>query len=96
MSHVSHGYATGASLHVTVPTDRDDDLPLQQWLTAERAATDALLAAGGTLTHHHAVGADHRPWLEREIGPLGVEVLRAVKDRLDPGGICNPGVLLPE
>ncbi|MGY1813861.1 FAD-binding oxidoreductase [Blastococcus sp. SYSU D00820] len=96
MSHVSHGYATGASLYVTVLADRDDDLPLQQWLTAKRAATDALLAAGGTLTHHHAVGADHRPWLEREIGPLGVDVLRAVKQRLDPQGICNPGVLLPD
>jgi alkyldihydroxyacetonephosphate synthase len=96
MSHVSHGYPTGASLYVTVLADRDDDLPIQQWLTAKRAATDALLAAGGTLTHHHAVGADHRPWLEREIGPLGVEVLRAVKERLDPQGICNPGVLLPE
>jgi alkyldihydroxyacetonephosphate synthase len=96
MSHVSHGYPTGASLYVTVLADRDDALPIQQWLSAKRAATDALLAAGGTLTHHHAVGADHRPWLEREIGPLGVEVLRAVKDRLDPKGICNPGVLLPE
>jgi alkyldihydroxyacetonephosphate synthase len=96
MSHVSHGYATGASLYVTVLADRDDDLPIQQWLTAKRAATDALLGAGGTLTHHHAVGADHRPWMEREIGPLGVEVLRAVKERLDPKGICNPGVLLPE
>jgi alkyldihydroxyacetonephosphate synthase len=96
MSHVSHGYPTGASLYVTVLADRDDDLPIQQWLTAKRAATDALLSAGGTLTHHHAVGADHRPWMEREIGPLGVEVLRAVKERLDPQGICNPGVLLPE
>ncbi len=96
MSHVSHGYPTGASLYVTVLADRDDDLPLQQWLTAKRAATDALLAAGGTLTHHHAVGADHRPWLEREVGPLGVEVLRAVKARLDPRGVCNPGVLLPD
>ena len=96
MSHVSHGYATGASLYVTVLADRDDDLPIQQWLTAKRAATDALLGAGGTLTHHHAVGADHRPWMEREVGPLGIEVLRAVKERLDPKGICNPGVLLPE
>ena len=96
MSHVSHGYPTGASLYVTVLADRDDDLPIQQWLTAKRAATDALLGAGATLTHHHAVGADHRPWMEREIGPLGVEVLRAVKERLDPTGICNPGVLLPE
>jgi alkyldihydroxyacetonephosphate synthase len=96
MSHVSHGYPTGASLYVTVLADRDDGLPIQQWLVAKRAATDALLAAGGTLTHHHAVGADHRPWMEREVGPLGVEVLRAVKERLDPDGICNPGVLLPE
>ena len=96
MSHVSHGYPTGASLYVTVLADRDDDLPIQQWLAAKREATDALLAAGGTLTHHHAVGADHRPWLEREVGPLGVEVLRAVKQRLDPTGICNPGVLLPD
>ena len=96
MSHVSHGYATGASLYVTVLADRDDDLPIQQWLSAKRAATDALLGAGGTLTHHHAVGADHRPWMEREVGPLGVEVLRAVKERLDPENICNPGVLLPE
>lgn len=96
MTHVSHGYATGASLYFTVLADRDDDLPIQQWLSAKRAATDAMLAAGGTLTHHHAVGADHRPWLEREIGPLGVEVLKAVKQRLDPMGICNPGVLLPD
>jgi len=96
LSHVSHGYPTGASLYVTVLADRDDELPIQQWLSAKRAATDALLGAGGTLTHHHAVGADHRPWMEREIGPLGVEVLRAVKQRLDPQGICNPGVLLPE
>jgi alkyldihydroxyacetonephosphate synthase len=96
LSHVSHGYPTGASLYVTVLADRDETLPIQQWLLAKRAATDALLGAGGTLTHHHAVGADHRPWMEREIGPLGVEVLRAVKRRLDPHGICNPGVLLPE
>jgi alkyldihydroxyacetonephosphate synthase len=96
MTHVSHGYPTGGSLYFTVLADRDDDLPIQQWLSAKRAATDALLTAGGTLTHHHAVGADHRPWLEREVGPLGVEVLRAVKQRLDPQGICNPGVLLPD
>ena len=94
--HESHGYPTGGSLYFTVLADRDDELPIQQWLSAKRAATDALLAAGGTLTHHHAVGADHRPWLEREVGPLGVEVLRAVKERLDPKGICNPGVLLPD
>jgi alkyldihydroxyacetonephosphate synthase len=96
MCHLSHGYPTGASLYVTVLADRDDDLPIQQWLAAKRAATDALLAAGGTLTHHHAVGVDHRPWLTEEVGALGVDVLRAVKQQLDPERICNPGVLLPD
>ena len=51
--------------------------------------------AGGTITHHHAVGADHRPWMRDEIGDLGVEVLRAVKAVLDPAGILNPGKLIP-
>jgi alkyldihydroxyacetonephosphate synthase len=53
-----------------------------------------MLAAGGTLTHHHAVGRDHAPWLEAEDGALGVEALRALKARLDPAGIMNPGALL--
>ena len=96
MTHLSHGYPPGASLYFTVLADRDEELPIQQWLGAKRAATDALLAAGGTLTHHHAVGADHRPWLDREVGALGVEVLRAVKATLDPAGILNPGKLIPE
>ena len=93
MCHVSHVYPTGASLYFTIIADRNDDRPLQQWLLAKRAATDALLSMGGVLTHHHAVGIDHAPWLAREIGDLGVAVLHAVKDRLDPTGICNPGVL---
>ena len=71
------------------------DDPVVQWAAAKTAATEAIVAGGGTITHHHGVGAEHRPWLEREIGPLGVEVLRAVKARLDPSGILNPGVLVP-
>lgn len=93
MCHVSHVYPTGASLYFTVVADRDDDRPLQQWLLAKRRATDALVSNGGVLTHHHAVGIDHAPWLAQEIGDLGVAVLHAVKDRLDPTGICNPCVL---
>ena len=54
-----------------------------------------MIAAGATITHHHAVGTDHKPWLAREIGPVGVQVLRAVKDSLDPTGVLNPGVLIP-
>jgi len=93
--HVSHLYAAGASLYFTVLARRDADDPVGQWTRAKAAVMDALAAAGATLTHHHAVGADHAPWLAAEDGDLGVELLRAVKDRLDPAGILNPGKLLP-
>jgi len=94
MCHVSHVYPTGASLYFTVVAKAADD-PVVQWAAAKTAATEVIVAGGGTITHHHGVGAEHRPWLEREIGPLGVEVLRAVRARLDPSGILNPGVLVP-
>jgi alkyldihydroxyacetonephosphate synthase len=94
MCHVSHVYRTGASLYFTVVFPAGGD-PVASWRSAKAAATDAVMAAGGTLTHHHAVGADHRPWLTAEVGPLGTRVLRAVKDVLDPAGICNPGILIP-
>lgn len=94
MCHISHTYPTGASLYFTVVAKLLDD-PITQWWTAKRAAGDAIAAAGATITHHHAVGADHRAWLPDEIGDLGVRVLRAVKREIDPAGILNPGTLLP-
>lgn len=93
MCHVSHVYAAGASLYFTVVAAQADD-PVAQWRAAKTAASEAIAAAGATITHHHGVGADHRPWYEREIGPVGVTMLRAVKDAVDPAGILNPGVLL--
>jgi len=94
LTHVSHLYRTGASLYVTVLAARDTDDPVGQWVAAKRAVTEAILSAGGTLTHHHAVGTDHRDFLAAEIGTTGVAVLRAVKATLDPAGIMNPGTLL--
>ncbi|MFC7495409.1 MULTISPECIES: FAD-binding oxidoreductase [unclassified Nocardioides] len=94
LCHISHVYETGCSLYFTVAAKESDD-PLAQWDKAKRAASDAMIAAGATITHHHAVGTDHKPWLAQEIGPLGVSVLRAVKADLDPTGILNPGVLIP-
>lgn len=94
LCHVSHLYPTGASLYFTVVAAAADD-PVAQWAAAKHAASDAIVAGGGTITHHHAVGRDHRPWLAEEIGPLGVQMLRAVKTALDPTGVLNPGVLLP-
>ncbi len=94
LCHISHVYETGCSLYFTVATKGAED-PLQQWLAAKAAANDAIVAAGATITHHHAVGTDHKPWLVHEIGELGASVLRAVKADLDPTGVLNPGVLVP-
>jgi alkyldihydroxyacetonephosphate synthase len=94
MCHVSHLYPTGASLYFTFLARQEPGAELEQWRAAKAAATEAIVAGGGTITHHHAVGREHAPWLEAEIGRLGVDVLRAAKARLDPGGIMNPGKLL--
>jgi alkyldihydroxyacetonephosphate synthase len=91
--HVSHLYPTGASLYFTVLGPQSDD-PAAQWRALKAAATDAIVAAGGTLTHHHAVGRDHAPWIGAEVGETGLGILRAIKDRCDPAGIMNPGLLL--
>lgn len=93
LCHISHVYRSGASLYFTVACAQSDD-PLDQWLQAKSAASEAILAAGGTITHHHGVGADHRDWYHRQLGPLGLEVLRAAKRELDPAGILNPGILI--
>jgi alkyldihydroxyacetonephosphate synthase len=94
LCHISHVYATGASLYFTVVAGQRGN-PIEQWRAAKTAACDAIMATGGTITHHHAVGADHRPWMRNEVGELGVHVLRAVKSTLDPAGILNPGKLIP-
>ena len=94
LCHVSHVYPSGASLYFTVIAGQRGNA-LEQWWAAKRAACDAIMATGGTITHHHAVGADHRPWMRDEVGDLGVRLLRAVKATLDPAGILNPGKLIP-
>jgi alkyldihydroxyacetonephosphate synthase len=94
LCHISHVYPTGASLYFTVVAGQRGNV-IEQWLAAKTAATDAMVRTGATITHHHAVGADHRPWMRDEIGDLGVEVLKAVKATLDPAGILNPGKLIP-
>ncbi len=65
-----------------------------QWREIKSAASEALIAAGGTITHHHAVGRDHRPWYDRQRPPLFADALRAAKRAVDPQGLLNPGVLI--
>ncbi len=95
MCHVSHVYETGASLYFTFIARQREGDELAQWQTVKDAASNAILEAGGTITHHHAIGRDHAQWLRAEIGGGGLEVLRALKAELDPAGIMNPGKLLP-
>lgn len=94
LCHISHVYPTGASLYFTIVAGQRGDA-LDQWGKAKVAACEAISQNNGTISHHHAVGADHRPWMTAEIGDLGVQVLRAVKQTLDPVGILNPGKLIP-
>jgi alkyldihydroxyacetonephosphate synthase len=96
MCHVSHLYRSGASLYYTFLARQQPEAAIDQWHAAKSAACDAIVANGGTITHHHAIGRDHAPWMPAEIGDVGIDLIRAAKQRLDPVGIMNPGKLLPE
>ena len=95
MCHISHLYPDGASLYFTFLARQEEGAELDQWQSVKAAACDAIVAAGGTITHHHAIGRDHLPWMTAEAGPVGVEMIRALKERVDPAGILNPGKLVP-
>jgi alkyldihydroxyacetonephosphate synthase len=94
-AHISHIYPSGASLYFTVLARPGPD-PAATWRSAKAAASQAILDHGGTITHHHAIGTDHRAYLAREVGAEGVSALRALASRFDPRGIMNPGKLLPD
>jgi alkyldihydroxyacetonephosphate synthase len=93
--HLSHAYADGASLYFTFISRARRGDEIEQWRAVKRAASEAIVAAGATITHHHAVGRDQTPYMGAEVGETGIEVLRAVKERLDPTGVMNPGKLIP-
>ncbi len=90
----THVYPDGPAPYFTFVAPYAPGGELAQWRAIKAAASEAVAAAGGTITHHHAVGRTHRPWYDRERPALFGDALAAVKRTLDPGGICNPGVLL--
>jgi alkyldihydroxyacetonephosphate synthase len=96
MCHISHVYPTGAALYFTIigNLQGSGDQVLTQWDAIKSRVNDAILANGGTISHHHGVGRDHAPWLAKEIGDGGMRILRALKTELDPAGIMNPGALI--
>jgi alkyldihydroxyacetonephosphate synthase len=90
----THVYPDGPAPYYTVlaPARRGEEV--EQWAAIKAAASEAVLAAGATITHHHAVGRDHRPWYDRQRPEPFAEALRAAKRALDPAGVLNPGVLI--
>ena len=91
---ITHAYPDGAAPYFTVLAPARRGSEISQWADIEAAAKDALHAAGGSITHHHAVGRDHRRWYDRQRPDPFAAALRAAKTALDPAGILNPGVLL--
>lgn len=98
MAHLSHVYADGASIYVTFLFRRspDPDETLHRWQVAKTAASQAIVDFGGTISHQHGVGLDHRLYLEAEKGILGLKMVEAMRRAADPDGLMNPGKLLPE
>ena len=92
----THVYPDGPAPYYTVIAPGKPGSQLEQWDEIKAAAGEAILREGGTITHHHAVGRDHRPWYDRQRPALFAEALGAVKRTLDPAGIMNPGVLIPD
>ncbi len=90
----THVYPDGPAPYFTIlaPARRGEEL--EQWAQVKAAASDAVIAAGGTITHHHAVGRDHRPWYDRQRPEPFARALTAAKAAVDPAGILNPGVLI--
>ena len=90
----THGYPDGPAPYFTFHAlGRHGDL-LSQWQMIKSAASEALIAGGGTITHHHAVGRDHRPWYDKQRPELFAAALQATKRAIDPRSILNPGVLI--
>jgi alkyldihydroxyacetonephosphate synthase len=93
--HISHTYASGASVYFTFGFKQQPGREMEQYLGVKRAAQQSFIDHAATLSHHHAVGTEHLPWLTADISELGVKAIAAIKRGLDPGDIMNPGRLQP-
>lgn len=93
--HISHTYQSGASLYLTFACRQQDGREMQQYLHAKRVVQQSFIDHRATLSHHHAVGTEHLPWLTDDISPVGVMAVGAIKGGLDPDNIMNPGRLRP-
>ncbi|OGU70301.1 MAG: hypothetical protein A2V93_11385 [Ignavibacteria bacterium RBG_16_34_14] len=93
--HISHTYHTGASLYFTFGCQQVPGYELEQYLLIKKAAEDAFIKGGATLSHHHAVGFEHMPWIKDDISETGIKAVRGLKYSLDPNNIMNPDKIIP-
>src|SRR5690606_16140445 len=97
MCHLSHSYHSGACLYFTFAYVADEQQDtIEQYDTVKRAIQQSFIDHGGTLSHHHAVGTEHSPWLEQDISAGGVAMMQGVFDAVDPKASLNPGKIIPE
>ena len=90
----THAYPDGPAPYYTILAPGKRGSELEQWDEIKQAVSDGLIKLGGTITHHHAVGRDHRPWYDRQRPDGFARALKAAKRALDPHAILNPGVLI--
>ena len=95
-AHLSHLYPQGSSIYFIIFACPQPGKEVEQWWRIKSAASDAIVAGGGTISHHHGVGLDHKKWYARQLDATAVVMLRELKAAVDPAGILNPGKLLPE
>jgi alkyldihydroxyacetonephosphate synthase len=96
VTHLSHVYPTGSSIYTTYAfrLGATADETMARWSRCKTAASEAIVAIGGTISHQHGVGLDHRDYLPAEKGELGMAALRSLAESLDPDGRMNPGKLI--
>ncbi len=94
MAHLSHAYLDGASLYFTFVFPRSQKDPVQQWYRIKNSASNVIRSHSATISHHHGIGTDHKPWFAGEKGALAYELLRQIKSQIDPKNILNPGKLV--
>ncbi|MBT4044786.1 MAG: FAD-binding oxidoreductase [Rhodospirillaceae bacterium] len=91
----THAYPDGAAPYFSFKAKGRHGALLEQWTEIKKRSADAVIAHGGTITHHHAVGRDHMPWYTQQRPEVFGLALQGAKDKLDPAGILNPGVIVP-
>jgi alkyldihydroxyacetonephosphate synthase len=94
--HLSHPSVDGTALYFTVIAPQKPGEEEIAWEAFKQVTAEAVVSAGGPVSHHHGIGRYHRPWANRSLPPEWLTGLKSLKERWDPNGIMNPGKMLPE